>query len=69
MAVKKYRSLLAWDDQILVSEDIPIDLEINLLAALTAYLLGQKSVDLLLKQYGEQWRSQIEKARNIPSTD
>lgn len=66
MEGKKYKCVVAGDERVLVSEDIQIELELNVIAAVKTYLIGQKSMDLLLKQYGETWRKQLENPGTYP---
>lgn len=45
---------------ILVPTDIPTDLRLRLTAAIKSFLMGAKSMDYLLKQYGDVWAAHIE---------
>ena len=69
MGQKKYRHMhILGGHDVLVVEDIDIELELKLVAAIKAYQAGLKSMDRLLKFYGESWRAQLELSLNKSST-
>ncbi len=65
---KKLRELPVPGVEIYVREDIEIELQLMLMAAAKAYVNGLKSVDRLLKRYGDFWRRQIEAERKSPTS-
>lgn len=69
MEEKRYRTIpgVAGAD-VAVADDIPVELEVRLIAAIKSYQAGVKSMDRLLKNYGESWRRQLEEVRKISRT-
>lgn len=68
MRQKKYRHIqVLVGRHVLVVEDIDIELELKLIAAIKAYEAGLKSMDRLLRLYGESWRAQLELSLNKSS--
>jgi len=45
---------------VLVPENVPHDLVLKILAAVTSYSLGVKSMDKTLERYGSTWLAQLE---------
>lgn len=45
---------------VLIPKEYPLELKLMVLAALKTYLLGNKSVDYMLKKYGDEWAEQFE---------
>jgi len=69
MEAKRYRTIpVVTGDNVVVLDGIDIELELRLVAAIKSYQVGAKSMDRLLKQYGEAWREQIEEAIRPEST-
>lgn len=54
---------------VLVAEDIEVELELRLVAAMVSYQGGLKSMDRLLRFYGERWRKRLEEIRKVHPTE
>ncbi len=46
---------------VLVPEDISVELQLRIVAAVKSYLLGVKSMDRTYKRYKDSWEAQIER--------
>jgi len=67
MSEKTYRHLpVLGEERVLVAEDIPLELELRVISAIAAYLMGVKSIDRVMKQYEDIWREHLEALREEP---